>query len=451
MIERLEERRFLTVTASFSAGVMTVTGDADANRVSIGRNLDTGQLVVRSADTTIGSAPYADVTSIVVNLLGGEDRLSTAANVARPMTVNGGEGSDSLQTAAGNDIVHGNAGNDSINTGAGNDQVFGDDNNDTMDGGPGADNFNGGGGVDSVTYASRAGGVRVTIDNLANDGTPPNTELPEGERDNVRLDIERVVGGRGNDFMSAAPFVTANGTVAAARITFEGGAGNDTLTGASGGETGTTAIISTLNGGEGNDTLNGGSKNDALNGGGGNDAMNGNAGNDTMNGGPGGDVFNGGEGNDLATYADRLAGVVVTLDNVANDGTPPNTELPEGERDNVMTNVERVAGGRGNDTITGSAAANTLSGGDGDDTINGGAGNDVIEGGRGNDTIHGNAGNDQIFGGLGNDNLFGDEDNDFINALDGLADVVDGGSGTEDRARRDEGLDTVSNVEIIVT
>jgi Ca2+-binding RTX toxin-like protein len=467
MIERLETRRFLTVTAVFENGVMTVTGDNEANRVGISRNLDTGQLVVRSGDTQIGQAPYADVTSIVVNLLGGEDRLTTAANTAaasitKPMTVNGGEGSDNLQTGGGNDTVHGNGGNDSINTGAGNDNVFGDEGNDTMDGGPGADNFSGGAGLDSVSYATRAGGVRVTLDNIANDGTPPNNELPEGERDNVRIDIERVVGGRGNDFMSAAPVNTAAGLVAPGQIIFEGNGGNDTLTGASRPVSGgpsvvnvilptVNVILSTLNGGDGNDTLNGGSRNDALNGGPGNDNMNGNAGNDTMNGGPGADNFNGGEGNDLATYADRSLGVVVTLDNVANDGTPANAELPEGERDNVMGNVERVIGGRGNDTITGNNANNTFSGGDGDDTINGGGGNDVIEGGRGNDTLHGNAGNDQITGGLGNDNLFGDEDNDFINALDGLADVVDGGDGAEDRARRDDGLDTVTNVEIIVT
>ena len=132
------------------------------------------------------------------------------------------------------------------------------------------------------------------------------------------------------------------------------------------------------------------------------------------------------------------------------DQVDPEKKLPEGERDNVRGDVERVTGGRGNDSITGNDAANTFSGGDGDDTINGGGGADVIEGGRGNDTLHGNAGNDNIFGGIGNDNLFGDEDNDFLHARDGLADVVDGGAGNEDRAERDEALDTVSNVEIIV-
>jgi Ca2+-binding RTX toxin-like protein len=450
MIEHLECRRHLSVTTSFSAGVLTVTGDADPNRVSISRNLDTGQLLVRSSDVTIRSIAYAEVNSIVVNLLGGEDRLTTAANVEKPMNVNGGEGSDNLTTGGGADVVHGAPGNDTLNGAGGADQLFGDDGNDTMDGGARGDTFNGGGGTDTVTYASRTGAVRVTMDNLANDGTPANAELPEGERDNVKLDVERVIGGRGNDFMSAAPFVTAAGTVAAARITFEGGPGNDQLIGASGGEPTTTAIVSTLNGGDGNDTLTGGSRNDALNGGGGNDLMRGNAGNDVMNGGPGADDMGGGEGSDLVTYADRLAGVVVTLDNVANDGTPANAELPEGERDNVRGDVERVQGGRGNDSITGNDAANTFSGGDGNDTINGGGGNDVIEGGGGNDTLHGNGGNDNIYGGLGNDSLFGDEGNDFLHARDNLADVVDGGPGTEDRAERDEGLDVVTNVEIIV-
>ena len=455
MIERLENRRLFAVTTGFSGGVLTVTGDGAANRVSISRNLDSGQLIVRSGDATIRSVPYAEVDSITVNLLGGEDRLGTAANVAKPMTVNGGEGSDNLATGASNDTVHGNGGNDSINTGAGNDNLFGDAGNDRMDGGGGADGFNGGTGIDTVTYATRAAGVRVTLDNLPNDGTPANNEHPEGERDNVRTDVERVIGGRGNDFLSAAPASTTIGAVAPARITFDGMAGNDTLIGASGGTnagepTVANAPLSVLNGGEGNDTLNGGSRADALNGGPGDDTMAGNGGNDSLNGGTGADSMGGGEGVDTVSYADRAVGVVVTLDDLANDGTPANNEHPEGERDNVRTDVERVIGGRGNDRIAGNGAANIFSGGEGNDTLEGAGGNDIMEGGGGDDTLRGGEGNDILVGGLGHDSLFGDAGNDFLRAHDRLSDILDGGDGAEDRAQRDENLDQVSNVEIFV-
>jgi Ca2+-binding RTX toxin-like protein len=453
MIEHLEIRRLFAVTATFANGVLTVTGDDAANRVSISRNLDSGQLLVRSGDALVRSVAYAEVNSITVNLLGGEDRLNTASNVAKPMTVNGGEGSDNLLTGGGADVVHGNGGNDTINTAGGADTLFGDEGNDTMDGGGGGDSFNGNAGSDTVTYAARAAGVRVTLDNLANDGTPANNELPEGERDNVRTDIERVIGGRGNDFMSAAPVSTTAGTIAPSRITFDGMAGNDTLTGASGAtaEPTATAALSILNGGDGNDVLNGGSRADALNGGNGNDTMAGNGGNDSLVGGNGADSMSGGEGTDTDSYADRLAGVVVTLDNVANDGTPPNNERPEGERDNVRSDVERVIGGRGNDRIIGNGAANVFSGGEGNDTLEGGGGNDVMEGGNGDDTLRGGEGNDILVGGLGRDSLFGDGGNDFLRARDRLADILDGGAGSEDRAERDAELDQVTNVEIIVT
>src|SRR4030095_15949006 len=109
MIERLENRRLLSVTTDFSGGVLTVTGDADANNVNISRNLDTGQLLVRVGDVTIRSVAYAEVNSITVNLLGGNDTLRTGENVEKPMNVSGGEGEDNLQTGNGNDTVHGNA------------------------------------------------------------------------------------------------------------------------------------------------------------------------------------------------------------------------------------------------------------------------------------------------------------------------------------------------------
>jgi Ca2+-binding RTX toxin-like protein len=454
MIERLENRRLLSVTTSFTGGVLTVTGDADANHIYIFRSgTDNSQLVVRSADVNIRTVTYAEVASITVNLLGGADTLATAENVVKPMNVSGGEGDDRLQTGGGNDTVHGNAGNDTINGSAGNDSLFGDDNNDTMDGGSGADSFNGGGGFDTVTYASRTAGVRVTLDNVANDGTPgqtaPTVVPPEG--DNVHTDIEHVIGGRGNDFMSAAPVVTAGGTITPGPVTFDGMGGNDSLTGSSGVAATTTAFVSILNGGDGNDELNGGSKNDQLNGGGGNDTMHGNGGNDTLNGGTGADNMFGGEGIDTVTYADRTAGVDVSLDNVANDGSPgqttPTAIPPEG--DNAHSDIENIVGGHGNDRLVGSDAANHISGGDGNDFIDGRGGADVLEGGGGNDEIHGGAGNDQIYGGPGADSMFGEGDNDFIHAKDGTADTVSGGDGTEDRAEVDAGLDVVTGVEIV--
>jgi Ca2+-binding RTX toxin-like protein len=72
----------------------------------------------------------------------------------------------------------------------------------------------------------------------------------------------------------------------------------------------------------------------------------------------------------------------------------------------IALDVENIFGGRGNDAITGSAAANYLTGSTGADTIKGGGGNDKLVGacvGDTSDTVFGEAGTDIIF--LGGDKV----------------------------------------------
>jgi Ca2+-binding RTX toxin-like protein len=465
--ERLENRRLLAVTASLVDHTLTVTGDAENNAVGISRNLDAGTIVVRSADITIFTAPYADVNVIHVALLSGNDRLEIAQNIEKPSTVSGGEGNDILNGGGGADLIEGGQGSDQLRGGGGPDALFGGDGEDILDGGAGPDAMSGGGGFDTATYAARNDMLRITLDNEPNDGGIATTEHP-AEGDNVRADVEHVIGGRNNDFISAAPA----GDVVPGRVVLDGGAGNDTMVGSSGGSGGAVSAVtrgrtfgatsdavelatlppvaatSILNGQDGNDLLTGGSHNDLLNGGGGNDAMRGLDGNDTFTGGAGADVMNGGGGIDLASYADSPASVVVTLDNQPNDGIPATPDHP-GEGDNVMADIERLAGSRFADNLTGSEAPNTIGGGDGNDAINGRGGNDVLEGSGGDDEIHGGLGDDFISGGPGHDHLFGDAGNDRLNGRDGAADVLDGGEG-DDTATRDEGLDTLISIEHIV-
>ena len=87
-------------------------------------------------------------------------------------------------------------------------------------------------------------------------------------------------------------------------------------------------------------------------------------------------------------------------------------------------NNDTLAGGDGNDTITGDAGADSLSGGAGNDTITGDAGDDTLSGGAGNDTLVGSAGNDSILGGEGSD-IIDAGSSTFGN------DTVDGGTGTD--------------------
>jgi Ca2+-binding RTX toxin-like protein len=121
--------------------------------------------------------------------------------------------------------------------------------------------------------------------------------------------------------------------------TYDGGKGNDTITGNSG--------LDVLRGGDGNDTIDGRA---------GNDILSGNDGNDDLFGGDGNDLLDGGAGND------------------------------------------RLYGEAGNDTLLGGDGNDWLDGGSGNDILNGGAGNDKLTGGAGSDVFvfGANSGRDTI-------------------------------------------------------
>ena len=190
-------------------------------------------------------------------------------------------------------------------------------------------------------------------------------------------------------------------------IVLNGFAGNDQLRLAP-----DVAKNAVINGHDGNDLLVGGKGHDRLFGGNGTDTMHGMNGNDLLDGGLGADNMFGGLGVDTATYATRVATVIVTIDGIANDGQV-------GEGDNVRLDVENLIGGRASDSLTGSAAANRIFGG---------------------------LGNDRIIGGAGADSLFGQDGNDIFFARDGIKDLVDGGLGVDVLGTSDAGLDTIVNV-----
>ncbi len=166
--------------------------------------------------------------------------------------------------------------------------------------------------------------------------------------------------------------------------------------------------------------------NDTLTGGAGDESLLGGTGNDVLDGRGGADVMTGQDGIDAVSYAGRAAGVTVDLATLAlgGDGQP-------GEHDTVASDVERVTGGNGSDTLTGNAAGNLLDGGPGNDTLDGGAGNDSLVGGSGDDSLSGSAGDDVVDGGTGNDRLAGGSG----------ADVLLGGAGSDSLRGRDGAVD----------
>lgn len=196
-----------------------------------------------------------------------------------------------------------------------------------------------------------------------------------------------------------------------------------TVTGTNRGETlNGTAGDDVICGLGGNDTINGLGGNDTIFGGAGNDRINGGLGDDQLIGDVGADTLSGGSGADTVDYSSASASLTVTIDGRPNDGV-------RNERDSVALDVENVLGGSGNDSITGSTAANELDGGTGNDTITGGSGDDLIDGGIGNDSLVGGIGNDVIDGGGGNDTIRGEVGNDALDGESGI-DQIDGGAGT---------------------
>ena len=276
---------------------------------------------------------------------------------------------DTISAAEGVDFIDGGNGADTIGAGDGDDQIS---NGTAADG---ADTVAGGPGVDLSSYQNRTNALNVSIDDVANDGEA-------GENDDVRTTVERVFGGAGSDVLN--------------------GSAEDNL----------------LQGGGAGDTIAAGAGDDTVRGNAGIDAMFGGDDDDTLQGGTGADTMGGGPGIDKADYSDAGTGIDVTIDDVANDGTPA-------EGDNVTTTIENVLGGRFDDTIQGDSGPNGLIGGLGADTLKGAPGPDLITGGSGMDTLVGGAAADEL------------------HAVDGTQDALL--CGTEVDSYAADGIDAVGN------
>ena len=283
-------------------------------------------------------------------------------------TLSGTVGPDVLKGSPGPDVIAGYGGNDII------------------DGGGGADIICGGPGTDTVTYATHELDVVADLDGATGDDGS-SEDGPPGARDTIGADVERLVGGFGDDSLT--------GGTGADLLT--GGPGDDTLSGGDGKDT--------LIGSSGDDVLDGGPDIDVLRGVGGDDVLHGGAGNDNLDGGADADALDGGDGADTVSYAVRDERLVVSIGaGTGDDGG--RTDGPLGYRDTVAASVERLVGGRGDDTLTG------------------------------------DTGNNRLEGGLGADSLYGLGGADTLAAADGLADaVLDCGAGLDPGAQDDSGVD----------
>lgn len=174
----------------------------------------------------------------------------------------------------------------------------------------------------------------------------------------------------------------------------------------------------TIFGMNGNDRIDGGEGGDRLHGGNGKDILRGGAGDDWLDGGAGKDKLQGGAGIDIVSYAKESKGLTVDIG-------AQKTSVGD-----TLSGIEGVEGGKGNDVLTGSDAANVFFGGKGNDRLTGLGGADTLYGGAGNDELDGGDGDDTLSGGLGDDTLNGGAGNDMLIASLGQ-DRMSGGTGDD--------------------
>src|SRR5687768_3626306 len=479
--ERLEPRRLLSASLDPDTRILTITGTAGHDIIQfqvseplIGASAATSFSVLESTTTQSGpplsfptrqeilehiesgGAPVVSsfalslVNEIRIQGAAGNDLIILGTRLLMPVSMDGGDGNDSLSSGAGTDIVLGAGGNDYLFGGAG---------NDILNGQTESDELLGGSGLDTADFSNRLLGISATMDNVANDGVL--------EGDNLRADFEAIIGGQGNDFMDLSG--------SQAGLELDGGGGADTIIG--------SAF---------NDAIHGGAGANQLTGGGGDDHFfSENIETDTLDGGGGVDralidaqddtpatlidvefAFEAGQAEgDLVPVAGGSAAIVNRVLRITGTSSADAVRLvlsADGEgvlvfetadfaapgaqnfvREFALSGFDRIAVilGGGDDVFHGGliAAPVDVDGGDGADMMAGGNANDLLRGGTGDDVLFGRDGHDTLRGGVGDDWLSGGAGNDTADYTERSGDVTasiglfadDGERGERDNVRPD--------------
>ena len=405
--------------------VLTIFGADESDLVTMGQRKLPGPEFVTAFNLNVGQDGFGPPD---------EDVIVHAATIS--LGFGGGGGGDffsgqgtnvacSKPTMAFTSIFDG-PGADQVMGGNGSDQIVAEP---TPDAG---DQYSGGVGLDELSYASRAGAVSVTQNNVADDGAP-------GENDRVASDIERITTGSGPDTLTGGSLrniLDAGG----GNNTVSGGPGNDIMTagtgtdefhggpgfdsvsfethnqginaspdgvaddGAAGEHDNVMPDVEGLFGSSKDDFLVGSPGRNTLNGGFGDDIVNGVGGNDTLvdtvkglvtgffSVFSGDDLYIGGSGKDTVVEDGHNGNLTLTIDGSENDQVMG--DATQGV-DNILTNVENLVAGDGNDDLSGTNAANKLVGGPGNDSIVGAGGNDMLLPGPGIDALSGGPGLDK--------------------------------------------------------
>ena len=329
------------------------------------------------------------------------------------------------QATAGDKInIDGSTGAEKITGTTLADSIAGDAGNDTIDGGLGADTIRGGEGDDWFLYADvlalnadatvDGGGGNDTIAFSTSTDSWTSEVLDDADFGNIASDsIERIMFADGADHLDLGTLATL-AAAATSYLTVEGGGGADVIDIESLGES------ATMDGGAGNDSLTGATGvTDSLIGGTGDDTIVGYNGN-TPNSW---DHVDGGDGVDTLVFGDTEGGSGWIFN--GDDSWLKNVEILDLTEVGVVYTLN-LNGTQGEGfTILGNDFGNTIVGGLGADSIIGGTSNDRITGDNGADTLLGGDGNDTLVGAQGDvllDGGVGDADELHLGA--GFTDTV---------------------------
>ena len=363
------------------------------------------------------------------------------------ITLQQGNGDETVNGTDSNETIYGNDGNDTINGNYGDDVLIGGAGNDTLDGGGDNDTYiyNLGDGLDTIY--DNAGSNKIVF----GEGIAQNN-LSFTQIDNnllIYLNGDKNQGIIIKSFFSSDSYKIgeihfADNSVfylSETGLTLDQSNRNDDMT------INGTDYDDTIIGGSGNDTINAGDDDDIITGGKGNDTLNGGYGRDTYiyNLGDGVDTISETRGNDKIKFG---SGIVLDDLKFTQEGNDLRIIIKNDVSQSILiddfyrgTNyqVETLQFADGS-TFNLSTQGITLQQTDADDTVNGTSYNDVIYGNGGHDTINAGDGNDTIVGGIGNDILNGGNGDDtyIYNLGDGFDTITE--SGGNDKIVFGEGI-----------
>ena len=280
-------------TLDFRGARSGVTIDFRAGNATGGGTGGSGSVSFQNIDAAIGG-DFNDLLiapDTIVQHRYGEPWGPTLDGRAGNDTLQGGLQNDSLLGGSGDDELHGGGGDDTLIGGAGNDTMFGDAGNDHFfvpgysyyyygAQVTGNDTIDGGTGVDEIAYISTSTGINADFTTGTITGGDPDgassirftnvenltaTAFDDRIQGDGNANVlngyggnDTIFGGGGDDTISiGGPIAEAYGqdgndtinSTAGGAMRFDGGAGNDSITGSTGNET--------LIGGTGQDTLTG--------------------------------------------------------------------------------------------------------------------------------------------------------------------------------------------------